>query len=318
MRAAFVLVISSLGLACTGREPPPSEELEEVVMTSRSAHELPEQPKPEPTCPAGTTRRERGGEGPDAFAWWCARGEVPHGPFLDQDFDERSRTWYEIRGEHVDGQRHGLVESEGFYEVEHSGRSRVFLREWLDHGRVVRSNEASVRIALDATAPVATRRFVVKAMGLAPSAEWADEPAAIGAFDLEVWSTWVDAPASASPSVLRVELSAPATSAPLRADALLHPLADTDPPTTASGLPHGYVPTVTATWRDCKPAGCELELAVTLRWLAPGPGRLEAHVTARAVPDTWPEAASIEVTASETSPRTPMHASEREAIAKPG
>jgi len=292
-----MMVVSWVGMACTSHEPTPSLTFEDVTVMSRPAHEVPVQPEPEPLCPRGTERRERGGEGPDALEWWCTRGEVPHGPFHDQDFDERSRTWYEIRGEHVDGQRHGLVESVGFYEVEHSGRSRVFLREQLDHGRVVRSNEASVRVELDAAAPVATRRFVVKAMGLAPTAEWEGEPAAIGSFDVEVSSTWNDAPASASPSVLRVELSSPTTSAPVRADALLHPLADADPPLTASALPHGYVPTMTASWRACEPAGCELELAVTLRWLAPGPGHLDVHVITRAVPDAWPEAASIEVTA---------------------
>lgn len=297
IHVAFVMVVAGLGSACASAEPPPQLDTIDVTTELHPVHARAEPPLPAPVCPPGTERHERGGEGPDALAWWCTRGEVRHGPFQEQGFDERQRSWYEIRGEHVDDQRHGLVESEGFYAVEHSGRSRVFLRERFDHGRSIRSNEASVRVALDATAPVATRRFVVKAKGLAPTAEWEDEAAVIGSFDVDVSATWADVPADASPSILRVELSAPATAALARADALLHPAADAEPPVTASDLPLGYVPTVTATWRACDAAGCELELEVVLRWLAPGPGRVEAHVTARAVPDTWPEAAPIEVTA---------------------
>lgn len=307
IHVAFVMVLACLGSACASAEPPPQLDTVDATTEPHPVHARVEPPPPAPVCPPGTERHERGGEGPDALAWWCARGEVRHGPFQEQGFDERARSWYEIRGEHVDGQRHGLVESEGFYAVEHSGRSRVFLREQLDHGRLVRSNEASVRVVLAATAPVATRRFVVKARGLAPSAEWEDEAPVLGSFDVDVSATWADVPAEASPSILRVELSAPAAAkgARARADALLHPAADVEPPMTASNLPLGYVPTVAATWRACDPAGCELELEVVLRWLAPGLGRVEAYVTARAVPDTWPEAAPIEVTALDDGWQTP-------------
>lgn len=299
VRLALALAASCLGLACAGHEPEPRLESHEVMLGPEPP---PRAPDPAPAgrrCPAGTEPRESQGEGPDAGGWACMRGEVAHGPFLRSAFDERERTWYEVRGEHVDGELHGFVHHEGFYAVEHSGRPRVFRREWFDRGRRVRSNEATVRVELLADAPVVTRRFAVKASGLAPTARWEDEPTAIGAFDLEVSAHWADAPAGAEPSVLRVELAAPGTPVPARADALLHPAADLEPPVTASDLPRGHVPTIATTWRACEPAGCELELAVALRWLAPGPGRLEVHVTARAVPDTWPASAPIEVTALE-------------------
>lgn len=290
-------VMVCLGAACANAEPPPRLDDLDVTSELHPVHTSAEPPRPALVCPPGTERREQGGEGPDALAWWCARGDVRHGPFQEQSFDERSRSWYEIHGAHVDGERHGLVESEGFYAVEHSGRSRVFLRERFEHGRATRSNEASVRVELDGASPVATRRFMVMAKGLAPAPAWEQEPATIGAFDVEVAASWLDAPAETSPSILRAELSAPGMQAPARADAILHAAADTEPPATDSSLPLGYLPTVTATWRACDPAGCEIEVEVTLRWLGAGPGRADAHVTLRAVPDTWPASAPIDVQA---------------------
>jgi hypothetical protein len=297
VRLALALVVSWLGWACASHEPEPPPEHGAITVEPLPMHRAPEPAAP-PRCPPGTELREQGGEGPDRNDWWCARGEVRHGPFLASSFDEWRRNWFEVRGEHVDGQLHGFVRTE-----RHHGGS--FQREWFDHGRLVRSNEAATRVDLEAGAPVVTRRFRVKASGLAPTAPWQGEPPVIGSFDVEVWSSWADAPAGASPSVLRVELSAPDVPTPARADALLYSAAETEPPATASDLPLGYAPPVTATWRGCDPAGCELELAVTLRWIAPGPGRVEAHVTARAVPDTWPEAAPIEVHAIDEGVRTP-------------
>lgn len=287
--------IACLGVACTSAEPP--RPLEADLAMELGSRPAPVGPAPsEPACPRGTERRERGGDTPAAGDWWCARGEVPHGPFFEQVFDARNHSWYERSGEHVDGERHGLVSTEGFYAVEHTGRSRVFLRERYEHGRVVMANEASVRIELDAAAPVATRRFVVKAEGLAPGEPWEGEPAAIGSLDAEVSASWLDAPEDAIPGILRAELAAPGTT-PAHADAILHPSSDDEPPAIDSSLPPGHLPTVTATWRACDPAGCELELEVTLRWLHPGQGKVEAYVTARAVPGTWPEAAPIELRA---------------------
>jgi hypothetical protein len=291
VRLAFVTVVSCLGSACTGVEPPPQIEHEAVLGESRSVHAIPE-PLPPPSCPAGTERRELGGEGPDRHDWWCARGEVRHGPFLYSTFDNRRRNWFEVRGEHVDGRVHGLVRTE-----RNSGGS--IKREWFDDGARVHGNEATTRVDIEAGVPVVTRRFRVKASGLAPTVQWQDEAPAIGSFDVEVWTKWVDAPADAPPSVLRVELASPATSTPTRADALLHPDADPEPPETSSDLPAGEVPTLTVPWATCVPPGCELELAVTFRWLVSGPGRVEAYVTTRAVPYEWPEAAPIEVTAIE-------------------
>lgn len=297
MRVVFAIAISCLGLACTGTDPLPPHEAHELPPSSAPAHAVPpSQEQPVPQCPAGTERRERGGEGPDASDWWCTRGDVRHGPFHHQDFDVRDRTWHEIRGEHVDGQRHGMVHAEGFYAVEHSGRSRVFRRELYDHGRLVRSNEASLRVELDAATPVVTRRFLVKAAGLARTAAWEGEADAVGSFDVDVSTHWVDAPADAPPSVLRLEVTAPHIKAPTRTDALLHSAADPDPPRVAGDLPPSYVPLASATWVACDPGGCTLELVVTLRWLTPGPGRLDTHVTARAVPDAWPETGTIDVT----------------------
>lgn len=290
-------VMVCLGSACASAEPPPRLDDFDVTSELRAGHARAEPPLPAPVCPPGTERYERGGEGPDALAWWCARGDVRHGPFQEQSFDERNRSWYEIRGLHVDGERHGIVESEGFYAVEHSGRWRVFLREQLDHGRAIRSNAATVRVALDAGALVAKRRFMVIAKGLAPAPAWEQEPAAIGAFDVEVSASWLDAPAETFPGILRAEVWAPGTPAPVRADAILYPLADAEPPATGSSLPLGYVPTVTATWQTCDPAGCEIAVEVTLRWLGPSLGRVDAYVTLRAVPDTWPASAPIDVRA---------------------
>lgn len=299
-------IVAGLGSACASAEPPPQPlEIIDVSTELHPGHARVEPPPPAPACPPGTERRERGDEGSVALEWWCARGEVRHGPFFEQAFDDRSRAWYELRGEHVDGERHGLVHAEGFYEVEHSGRSRVFRRERYEHGRLVHGNEVSVRVDLDAASPVATRRFVVKARGLAPAPAWQDEPAAIGSFDVEVSASWLDVPADASPSILRSELSAPGTPEPARADAILHPAADPEPPATDSSLPLGHLPTVTATWRACDPSGCELELELELRWLAPGPGRVDAYVTLRAVPDTWPESAPIDVRALDEPARAP-------------
>lgn len=305
VRLACVTAIVCLGSACTSAEPPPLPNSLDVTWEQHPVHTSAEPPRPAPVCPTGTERHERGGEGPDALAWWCARGDVRHGPFEEQSFDERSRSWYEIRGAHDDGERHGLVESEGFYAVEHSGRSRVFLRERYEHGRLIGSNEASVHVVLEATAPVATRRFVVTARGLAPAAQWEDEATVIGSFDVEVSATWLDAPAEASPSILRAELSVPGSRAPARADAILHPAADTEPPATDSSLPLGYLPTVTASWRACDPAGCELEVEVTLRWLGAQRGRADAYVTLRAVPDTWPESAPLDVRALDERSHAP-------------
>jgi hypothetical protein len=295
VRTALVIVMSCLGLACTGPDSTPRRDPSDIPPPSAPAHGVPPPQEPASQCPAGTERHDRGGEGPDWDDWWCARGDVPHGPFIYSNFDERARTWYLLSGEHLDGQRHGMSQAEGFYLVGHTGRSRVFRRELHDHGRIVRSNEASLRVDFDATTPVVARRFVVKASGLVRTLRWEAETDAIGTFDVEVSTTWTDAPADAPPSVLRVELSAPSAEGPTRVDALLHPSADADPPTITSSLPLGYSPTASAPWIACDPAGCELELDVTLRWLAPGPGRLEAYVTARAVPDAWPEAAPIDV-----------------------
>lgn len=297
MRVAFAVIATCLGWACASAEPPQTLELVDVPMELHPPHENAEPPPSEPVCPPGTEQRQRADEGTVALDWWCARGEVPHGPFFQQVFDNRSRAWHELRGEHVDGERHGLVSTEGFYEVEHSGRSRVFLRERWDHGRKVHANEASVRIELDAASPVATRRFAVKARGLPPGEAWEDGPAAIGSFDVEVSASWLDAPADADPGILRAELSAPGTQAPARADAILHSFADEEPPTTGSSLPLGHLPAISATWRACDLAGCELELEVSLRWLAAGAGKVEAYVTTRAVPDTWPAAAPLELRA---------------------
>lgn len=291
------MLVACLGGACASAEPPQPLEVVDVARELHPAHASAEPPPPAPVCPPGTERRERGGVDSPATAWWCARGEVPHGPFYEQVFDNRNHSWHELRGEHLDGERHGLVSTEGFYAVEHSGRSRVFLRERYDHGRRVHANEASVRVELDAAAPAATRRFVVKASGLAPGQAWEDEPAAIGSFDVDVSASWPDAPRDADPGILRAELSAPGTPTPARAHAILHPATDGEPPAIDSSLPAGHLPTVTATWRACDPGGCELVLEVALRWLHPGAGKVEVYVTARAVPDTWPAAAPIVVQA---------------------
>jgi hypothetical protein len=118
--------------------------------------------------------------------------------------------------------------------------------------------------------------------------------------------------------VLRVELATPTTPAEsVRADALLHPLADSDPPATASDLPPGYSPELVATWRACEPTGCELELDVTLHWIVPGSGHVEARVTARAVPNAWPEDAPVELTMIEPGPE-PVSAPAPEAAAEAG
>jgi hypothetical protein len=146
---------------------------------------------------------------------------------------------------------------------------------------------------------------VVKAEGLAPAPAWEQEPAAIGTFDVEVAATWLDVPAEASPSILRVELSAPGMLEPARADAILYSFADTELPLTDTGLSPGNLPTLGVTWRACDPAGCELEVEVVLRWIGAGSGRADAYVTLRAVPDTWPESAPIDVRALDERPRTP-------------
>jgi hypothetical protein len=299
VRNVLVVILAlGSGLACTSHDSAPAvaEEPPPLVVEPPQG-EPPPPEEPEPQCPPGTERHERGGEEPDALDWWCARDGVRHGPFFRSDFDLRRRTWYGVHGEHVDGELHGPVDSEGSYDVVEYGRLRVFRREVYDHGRLLRSNEAHARVALGAAAPTVTRRFAVEASGLTPTAGRQGAPAAIGTFDVEVASAWGDAPAGAPPSVLRVELSLSPTDAPTRANALLHPAADPDPPETDSRLPFGHVPTVSAPWLACDIDGCEHELVVTLRWLPSRRGRLAAEITVRAVPATWPESAPLDVRA---------------------
>jgi hypothetical protein len=298
MRSALLGPLTWIGLACTSTAPAPRPEVEtepaaEVPLrTERRA--VP--PDRDPGCPAGTERRH-GGDGPHALDWWCARGDVRHGPFLHQVFDERHRSWYELRGQRAEGELHGTSVAEGFYDVLRSSRSRVFRRQEHAHGRVVRSSEAELVAALDGSTPVVARRLVVKAAGVFPTVQWEGERDAIGAFDLDVSASWDGAPADAPPSVLRVEMSQPSEPSPLRprSDVLLYPVAEVDPPAAATSLSPGYAPTVTVPWYACDPEGCEVELAITLRWIVPGPGRVEAHLALRAVPDVWTESATIDV-----------------------
>ncbi len=298
MRSAVLGTLTWLGLACTSTAPVPrpEDEADPAAAAPSRAERQAVPPAPEPACPAGTERRQ-GGEGPHALDWWCARGDVRHGPFLHQVFDERHRSWYEVRGQRADGELHGTIRAEGFYDVAHSGRSRVFRRQDYAHGRIVRSNEVELAAVLDVATPVLVRRVRVKAAGPLPTAQWDGERDVIGAFDLDVSASWDGAAADAPPSVLRVEMSQPSQPSPLRprSDALLYPVAEGDPPTAATSLPPGYVPTVTVPWSACDPEGCEVELAITLRWIVPGPGRVEAHAAVRAVPDTWTESATIDV-----------------------
>jgi hypothetical protein len=216
VRNVLVVILAlGSGLACTSHDSAPAvaEEPPPLVVEPPQG-EPPPPEEPEPQCPPGTERHERGGEEPDALDWWCARDGVRHGPFFRSDFDLRRRTWYGVHGEHVDGELHGPVDSEGSYDVVEYGRLRVFRREVYDHGRLLRSNEAHARVALGAAAPTVTRRFAVEASGLTPTAGRQGAPAAIGTFDVEVASAWGDAPAGAPPSVLRVELSLSPTDAP--------------------------------------------------------------------------------------------------------
>lgn len=253
-------------------------------------------------CPPQTERHTQGGdEGSQAARWWCARGEVRHGPYGEQGFDARDRSWYDIRGEYRHGERHGNLDHVGFYPVEHSGAPRVFRREVYDRGRLVRSNESRVQRVLDAEHPVVRQRFIVRASGLSATSRWEDEPDAVGTLDADVDARWAEGPADATPSVLRVTLSTPWSESPVHADGLLYgqDLEYERIPRTDSALPFGYLPRVAATWRRCDPAGCEIPVEVTLTWLVPGPGRVQIDLVMRAVPQTWPEVAIIDVRADE-------------------
>ncbi|MEZ4450413.1 MAG: hypothetical protein R3B09_13120 [Nannocystaceae bacterium] len=283
------VALASVALACTPAGSPRDEP--PLAVTRPPPASATEPASVEPVCPAGSERRSRGGEGPDADAWACVRGEVRHGPFVDASFDPRDRTWSTIRGVHVDGERDGVIETIGFRTVGSTGRERVFGRDVYQRGRLLRSNVADARAELTAERPTALRRFQVQASGLVPP----PAEAAIGAVDVEVWATWSDAPVDAAPSVLRVEVRGPEGEAPTIVDGLLYPIELASPPETGSGLAFGELPRAWVTWATCEADGCAPTLDVTLRWIVAGPGRVDAGVRARAVPEIWPAEAPIDV-----------------------
>ncbi|MCA9693107.1 MAG: hypothetical protein R3A51_12865 [Nannocystaceae bacterium] len=240
---------------------------------------------PPTPCPAGTTMHADGHA--HAPRWWCARLDgVRHGPFRevrhDEDIGEEVTVW----GRYRDGELDGPIDHAWFYPVLHSGRHRVFRRERFDRGARLQSNEASVVVLLDDARPRRQLRFTLRARGLTATARWAGEPDAIGVIDVDVAPAWIEPAGAASIAVTQQTTGAGAT---------------TQAATTIVHAPSDAAPSSLSTpWTRCAAEGCAYQVDVTIA-RERGEGPVAVTVTTRAVPDVWPDDASVEVASSLTT-----------------